>query len=289
MHSKTFLFLGISILLLGVNRAYASADQQLGASQRTVSAASRDRIERFNNHLNLTQTQCADIDKIIEGRLGEIDTVRSNPSFTSSRKQAKVDELRGELEREIQLYLTPEQVRLLASGMQILVPIRSFRDRLPIVLAITLNDQMFLPSGSTAQSILGKSSSEFGIGIFGRREHSDKGFHLSYSLDYLAVGNSQNDLVVVSPLVLLEYRFPLAKHLSTYADAYVGPAYMDYSYNLPSGGHFGAKRFGGDSGIEVGIRYRSVQLSAAYRFLTEPSGVNFNGLQLAATWTLFRF
>lgn len=159
----------------------------------------------------------------------------------------------------------------------------------PLIPLLSVTVGAYLLTDSLSRQIFGDSTSFVGVGFreFARSPGSND--LVGVSLNVLHVGGASDNFFVVSPQVTYEHRFPIAKGLTAYGKLLGGPAYMDYSFDLPNGDHFGAKRFGAEGEIEVGLRYERFQLNAQYHVLTEPQDVSFNGVELSLTWIAVRF
>lgn len=161
------------------------------------------------------------------------------------------------------------------------------RDLVISHLAITYAD--FMPSGPTARSIFGDNQPSYGISFLGGEGATGDVSEFGFSFDEIVLYNDGNDLFMLSPQITYTWSERLARHWSLFEDLSAGPAYMDYSFDLPSGQHRAAKRLGGDAMAGIGLRYDRLLFTAGYRQMTEPAAINFSGLELALTWTVVRF
>ena len=159
----------------------------------------------------------------------------------------------------------------------------------PLIPLLSVTVGTYIPTDPLSRQIFGNSTSFIGVGFrdFARSPSSND--LVGFSLNVLRVGGSSDKFFVASPQVTYEHRFPISKDFSAYGKLLGGPAYMDYSFDLPNGDHFGAKRFGAEGEVEVGLRYGRFQVNAQYHALTEPQNVSFNGVEFSLTWIAVRF
>ena len=147
---------------------------------------------------------------------------------------------------------------------------------------------LFYPTNSEIKKDLGSSFLRIGFGGVGQARPSEGSISPSIST-ILASGNG-NHLVIVPYTFGYEYHFGMDTDSPAvpYVRPFAGVSYYDYSITTTTGSHYGVKRLGGTAGIEGGLQVGSkLRLSAAYNFFTQTSGLNFNGLSLSATYTLF--
>jgi hypothetical protein len=147
----------------------------------------------------------------------------------------------------------------------------------------------YFPESAFTRSIFGGHFDSYGVGFFDLVPSPTSRTHFGFGVDSLSLANSSNDLYMFGAVGTFEYRVPIAGNLSAFSDVSAGPAYMDYSFDTPDGQHFGAKRLGADSFVEVGLRYGPVQIAAGYRGLTEPAGIDFSGAELSVTLVVVHF
>jgi hypothetical protein len=231
----------------------------------------------------LTDDQKPSVDKIVAGYQQQIATTESDATLSEAQRQAKREEIMAAMARDIRPFLTAAQAQRLATlsspGKQ--------RPRLPIHhAAVSLGD--FFPAGRTARSLFSNSEYSYDVDVFGTLA-SNRRSQFGYGLDDFGLADSDNKLWVLSPQASYARSQRIADHLSLFEAVSGGPAYMDYSFNVPDGAHFGAKRIGLDGGVVVGLRYGMAQVSVSYRFLTQPTGVDFDGLAVAIRWVFVRF
>jgi hypothetical protein len=240
--------------------------------------------QTLNRQLVLTPDQQNHIDPIADRRQGSIDAIAKDSTLTDRQKQEKYRNELVALRAEILPYLTAEQ----AGAYDITFNLSAPKPKLHFP-GVGLQGQLFFPSGGTARSIFGSSAASFGLGIGSAVADLGPRTRLEFTVSTFSVNNDGNDLFVISPQEIIEYRAPISKGLYAFTSFALGPSYMDYSFDTPSGAHYGAKRLGADADLEAGLRYGQFRFGVLYREFTEPAGINFSGFQLSLTWIPVKF
>ena len=226
---------------------------------------------------------------MVETHVAEVAAIRRDPTLNKQERQERVHASYVAMSQELSPYLTLAQAqRLQLAISQLESPKKPFAG-LPFTPSISLKYGTYILSGSTARSIFGDSPARLSIGFLGGAEKVGRRTELSFSVDTLSLSGATNKFAMVSPQVAYGIYNPIGKLTLVYAKVFAGPSYVDYSFDMPSGTHVGAKRLGADGGIELGLKYGPVKLTASYRLLTEAAGVNLSGLQLGVSWNVLRF
>jgi len=250
-----------------------------------LASQSGDLVDQIDRLLSPTHAQKPEIEAIVRRSREEISAIQADASLNARQRQAKIDESRAEMAQDLRPLLSTEQNRRLADYLSNLN--RRKRLRLP-VSAVSATYERYLPSSALARSVFGSSPAALGLG-FGSFTIGGKRTRFDFGFDLFDLAISSSKLFVLSPQVSIEYRVPIARDFGAFGKLLAGPAYMDYSFDTPGGAHFGAKRLGADAGIEAGLRFGRVQLDAKYRVFTQPTPVDFDGLQLSVTVIVMRF
>jgi len=265
------------------------SEPSVQAESESHPRSSEETISKIDRLLSLTDDQKRQINPILTQRLGEIATINSDKSTSASEKKAKFEAVKQSLMDDVRPLLTDQQRPRWVAVLKRVEADGAIKRTQPLVPLISGTYEEYLPSGSVARSIFGSSPASWGFGLADVEDAKGARFRFDLGLDSLTLYASGNKLFVLTPQASVEYREPLAKYFSAFAEVAAGPSYMDYSYDTPAGNHFGAKRFGAEGDLEVGLRYGRAQLSADYRLLTEPSGINLDGLEIALTYVLVKF
>jgi hypothetical protein len=158
-----------------------------------------------------------------------------------------------------------------------------------LIKHIAVSGGDYLPTGGVARSIFGSAQPGYGVSFLGGEGPVGTMSSFGYSVDELTLYDNGNDFLVGAAQIDYIWAEPIARKLSVYEEISAGPAYMDYSYTLPSGQHFDAMRLGYDASVGAGLRWDRLVFSAGYRQLSEPTGINFSGLEFSLSWTVVRF
>jgi len=247
-------------------------------------------VASVDKFLELSDDQKAKIEPIVQAHAATVAAILADRSITGKARIQKIHEDYKKMGGEITPYLIDAQIKWVPKMVQLLKPDGSIAhvSAIPGVDLISIGYEAYMPSGSLARSIFGNSSGAFQLGLTDFETSSDDRFHFGVSTDGVSIGSS-NKLFVFSEQVGADYKIPIANRFSAFIGLAAGPAYMDYSFDTPSGAHYGAKRIGADALARVGVRYCGFQLAANYHYLTEPAGINFSGLDLTVTYVLFHF
>jgi hypothetical protein len=243
----------------------------------------------LDQSLALSSAQKDKADPIISVHEQQITSILGRADLYETERKSQIRQSIVDLRAELQPILIPEQLATYDNLFKIQAPFQevkrgSLKDLLP---DIGVKGEVFLPSGSEARKLFGDSIFSIGLGL-GKSEAIGNHIRLGFSLDSLSIDRNSNKLFIAAPELALEYREPLSKDIYGFARLLVGPAYMDYSYNDPSGNHYAAKRLGLDSGLELGVRYGQLRLGVEYKIFTQPANVNFDGFSASLTWTPIR-
>jgi hypothetical protein len=154
---------------------------------------------------------------------------------------------------------------------------------------IAVSAGIYLPSSAQIRNDLGNQGLQFGLGGSANGRPSDGSITPQYTL---IIDNGKGNQLFILPFTYgYEYHFGAETDASMlpYVRPFLGVAFFDYSItDFASGQHTGVKQLGGTYGLEAGILFGTkIKLSAAYNYFTQSSGFSFNGLTLAATYTLF--
>lgn len=147
---------------------------------------------------------------------------------------------------------------------------------------------VFFPTSSVLRDKFGSSVTS--IGISPSDESLPSAARIFTDISVLSANRSGNRFLVIPATIGFGKTFGKPADVSRpYARVGVGIAYFDYSIS-----HEGRRRsdrnFGAAADAEVGVLVGGrLRLSARYYFLSERDGFNFNGLELAVKYTLFRF
>ena len=246
-------------------------------------------IQTLNSDLSLSQDQAQKLDPIFKRHFAVIIGLQRDNSLNPELRDQRIADEKKALAEEVKPSLTTNQLEQLERDLESLNFPRSKSSKKSLIPLFSVTYERFLPTAATTRSIFGPAPSSIQFGITELEQSPDERTHLSFSFETFGTATTSNKLFIGSPDIAYEYRMPFATHFSAFAKVFAGPSYMDYSFDTPNGQHFGAKRFGVNGGFQVGLRYGRAQITAAYRAFTQPAGINFNGIQLDATYVVVRF
>jgi hypothetical protein len=242
----------------------------------------------LHHALHLTDAQKAKVDAMVQQHEHRIREVLSDTALNPKARDERLRQFREAFVSDVNALLTPPQKWRLHRILRRIRLDGTVKSE-PAIDLISIGYESYFPSSGRARDVFGDSSGSFYLSLSDFEFEPDDRVFAGVGIDTLSLYDHGNDVFVVTPDLAFEYRVPVTHDLSLFGDAAVGPSYMDYSYNTPSGAHFGAKRLGADGRLGIGIRYARVQLAASYRAFTEPADLNFDGLQLSLTWIAVRF
>lgn len=153
---------------------------------------------------------------------------------------------------------------------------------------IALEAGAYLPTSSALQDALGKqiTTFSFGPGVIANPRQGTS----SPEFAFITARKNGNKLFIV-PLTL-GYQKNLGagpdSQFVPYVKVGAGIAYYDYSIRDSSGVKTAAKRFGLTSNVAVGLVIsKRLTVQAQYNVFSKADGLDFNGLRLTASFTLF--
>jgi hypothetical protein len=246
----------------------------------SVPIQGRDAADRLERYLELTSDEKSFVDPIIRRHLSAIASIRQDTTLTPKQKKDQLDEEWSTMIDQVKPFLTPGQARKLDDISS---------NRIRIHPQVTANTGVYFPTGPAFRSIFGDSPSSLGLGLGFGQVATIGVARLTFSVDSLSTEAGSNKLFVGAPQLALVTGTPIAPRVYAFGRVSAGPAYMDYSFDTSAGNHIAAKRLGADGLAEIGLLWGPVRVSAGYRFLTEPAGINFSGFLVTATLSLFRF
>ena len=148
---------------------------------------------------------------------------------------------------------------------------------------------IYLPTSAQIRTDLGNQALQFGLGNASTGRPSEGAISPEYTL---IVANGNGNKLFIFPFTYgYEYHFGADSSATTlpYVRPFAGVAYYDYSItDFASAQHYSTKQLGATYGLEAGLRISNkVKISGTYNFFTQSNGFSFNGLSLAATYSLF--
>jgi hypothetical protein len=243
--------------------------------------------DHLDHLLGITDAQRPAVGPILFKYQDQIGIAQGDESLTARQRQEKIDASKAAMAKELAPLLTPEQNKKLTNWLGSGAGKKAIKKWLPFS-ALTASYSRFLPTSSTARWVFGSSPASYGVGLGGFTA-AGKRTSIGFGFDSFNLSVSGSKLFVLSPQVSAEYRVPIARDFAAFGRVLGGPAYFDYSFDVPGNIHYGAKRLGADAGVEAGIVYKRVLLDAKYRVFTQPGPLNFDGLQVSATLIVARF
>ncbi len=147
----------------------------------------------------------------------------------------------------------------------------------------------YLPTSSKIQDALGKQITTFGFGP--GTIANPKGGTLSPDFAFITARKNGNKLFILP--VTMTYQKTLGDAATANVVPFVsvgaGLAYFDYSIRDQAGVRTAAKKIGLTGTASVGVVIsKRLTLSAEYNVFSKQDGLDFNGLKLTATLTLFK-
>ena len=144
------------------------------------------------------------------------------------------------------------------------------------------NVGLYMPSNATVRAALGSSAMRFGFGPVDTQTRQD-GFRPSFGV--INVSKNGNRLLAIPVTYGFERKLGSATGpFSPYYRVFGGGAYLDYRIGAQNG-----KRFTPVFGGEVGLTLNSVaRVFARYSVFSSTGGLNFSGLELVASFSLFK-
>ncbi len=141
---------------------------------------------------------------------------------------------------------------------------------------------LYMPTNATVRAALGSSAMRFGFGPVDT-ETRQEGFKPSFGV--INVSKNGNRLLAIPVTYGFERKLGSSTGpLSPYYRVFGGAAYLDYRIGASAGRRF-APVFGG----EVGLTLSSVaRVYARYSVFSSTGGLNFSGLELVASFSLFK-
>ena len=255
----------------------------------TQKEAKPDDLTTLLHHaLHLTDSQKTKIDAMVQQHEYRVREALSDTTLSPKAREERLRQFREALVSDMEPLLTPPQRWRLHRILRRIRLDGTVKSE-PAIDLISVGYESYFPSSGRARDVFGSSASSFYLSLSDFEFEPDDRVSAGAGIDTLSLYDNGNDVFVLTPVASFEYRVPVTPELSLFGDAAAGPSYMDYSYNIPSGAHFGAKRLGAEGELGIGIRYARVQLAASYRVFTEPADLNFDGLQLSLTWIAVRF
>ena len=275
------------LLTLAAVSVASSGEVHPSAPQSTQSE--QDLVLKFGNRLQLKAEQNSQVLPIVDSHLRKIIEIYGNSALSKDQKNQQFSDEKQALRKELNPILTSEQQENLDYVLDHLRSDGTLGRKKPIIPLISLTFEKFFPSDALTRSIFGSSTSAIQFGLRELVEAPTQRSRFTIGFGTFNLNNSGNKLFSAGPEASYEYRIPIQRELSAFARISAGPRYMDYSFNLPSGEHDGAKSFGASGSLEAGLRYGRLQLSGAYVASTQPAGINFNGFQVDLTYVVVRF
>lgn len=150
---------------------------------------------------------------------------------------------------------------------------------------------VYLPSQSLMKDVFGSSIFVFGLSFDDFSRQADK-WRLTLDFDFIS-GREDDDKFFAAPVTA-----SVGRVFGTPEDDFrpfvrvgAGVAYFDYSITNPdSGERFSTKRLGFGGDVEVGFFINDkFRLSAKYLLFSKTDDFDFSGLQITATYNIFKF
>lgn len=237
----------------------------------------RSEVERINKELRLTPIQRTNVDPIVQKHEDRQKTLREDPSISAEVRRDRIREDEEALQAEMKPLLNEDQAARLGDVLHL--------NRSWLHFQLAAVGSVLYPTDSLAKQIFGSSISSYGLGFEGYQAQIGSRSRFSVTAGLFSLGGT-NRLFVGAAVGHYEYRVPITRRAYMYANVFAGPAYMDYSFNLPDGEHFGAKRLGAEGGAELGVKWGILRVAVYYQAFTQPAGVNFDGIGASVTVTL---
>lgn len=150
---------------------------------------------------------------------------------------------------------------------------------------------VYLPSQSVMKDVFGSSIFVFGLSFDDFSRQADK-WRLTLDFDFIS-GREDGDKFFAAPVMASVGRVfgSPGDDFRPFVRVGAGVAYFDYSITNPdSNERFSTKRLGFGGDVEVGFFLNDkFRLSAKYLLFSKADDFDFSGLQITATYNVFKF